>query len=61
MCSSDLNKGTTQCDKRTVIYDVETAQYENEIVKCEKKSRGTTNERKKLSHVMLELQNVRME
>ena len=31
------NKGTTKCNKRTITYDVGTAQYEDEIVKCEKK------------------------
>ena len=30
-------KGITKCYKRTVICDVETAQCEDEIVKCEKK------------------------
>ena len=31
------NKGTAKCEKRTVTYDVETAQCENGIVKCEEK------------------------
>ena len=31
------SKETTQCDKRTVIYDVGIAQCEDETVKCEKK------------------------
>ena len=30
-------KKTNKCDKRTVTYDVRTAQYKNEIIKCEKK------------------------
>ena len=54
-------KGTTKCDKRIVKCDVGTAQYEDETVKCEKKVREPPNVRKKLSHVMLELYNVRME
>ena len=33
----EKSKGTTQCDKRIVICNVGTAQYEDEIVKCEKK------------------------
>ena len=38
----EKGKGTTQCDKRTVIYDVGTAQCEDEIIKYEeKKSKGT--------------------
>ena len=31
------NKETNKCDKRTVTYDVRTAQNKNEIIKCEKK------------------------
>ena len=54
------NKGTTKYEKRTVTYDVGTAQCEDEIVKCEKKLREPQNVRKELSHVMLELHNVRM-
>ena len=30
------NKGIIKCDKRTVTYDVRTAQCEDEIIKCEK-------------------------
>ena len=41
--------------------DVGTAQYEDEIIKCEKKVREPPNVRKELSHVILELHNVRME
>ena len=53
------NKGITECDKRTVTCYVGTAQYENEIVKCEKKVREPPNMTKELSHMMLELHNVR--
>ena len=31
------SKGTTKCEKRTVICDVGTAQYKDGTVKCEKK------------------------
>ena len=31
------NKGTTECDKSTAACDVGTAQYEDDIIKCEKK------------------------
>ena len=31
------NKGTTECDKSTVIYDIGTAQCEAGIIKCEEK------------------------
>ena len=51
-------KGTTKCDKITVIFDIGIAQCVDGIVKCEKKS---TKCEKKLSHLMLELHNVRME
>ena len=54
------NKGTIKCDKRIVICDVGTAQYEDGSVYCEKKVREPPNVRKELSHVMLELYNVRM-
>ena len=40
------SKGTTKCEKRTVIYDIETTQYEDGIVKCEKKVRKWLNLRK---------------
>ena len=59
MC--EKSKGTTKCEKRTITYDVGTAQYENRIVKCEKKKvRKPPNVRKELSHVILELHNVRI-
>ena len=54
------SKGTTQCDKRTVICNVGTSQCEDRIVKCEKKVRGPPNVTKEVSYVMLELYNVRM-
>ena len=47
------SKGTTKCEKRTITYDVGTAQ-------CEKKIKEPPNVRKELSDVMLELHNVRM-
>ena len=47
--------------KKTVTCNVKTAQYEDEIVKCEKKVKEPPNVTKELSHVMLELHNVRME
>ena len=54
------NKGTTKCNKRIVICDVRTAQYEDRTVKCEKKVREPPNVRKELLYVMLELHNVKM-
>ena len=54
------SKGTTKCEKRTVTRDIGTAQYEDGTVKCEKKVREPPNVRKELSHVMLELHNMRM-
>ena len=54
------NKGTIKCDKRIVICDVGTAQYEDETVKCEKKIRDSSNMTKELLHVILELHNMRM-
>ena len=51
----------SECDKRTVTCDVEIVQYDNKIVKCEKKEREPMNITKKLSHMMLELHNVKME
>ena len=86
------NKGTSECDQRTVTCDIGTTQFENGTIKCEKQSEGTTkfvkrtvtydagiarskdgtvkcekkvrepsNVRKELSHMMLDLQNVKME
>ena len=31
------NKGTTECDKSTITYDVSIAQCEDNTIKCEKK------------------------
>ena len=36
------NKGTTECEKRTITCDVEATQYEDGTIKCEKKSKETT-------------------
>ena len=33
----EKNKRTTKCDKSTVKCDVGTAQYDDDIIKCEKK------------------------
>ena len=30
------SKGTIECDKRTITYDVGTAQCEDDTIKCEK-------------------------
>ena len=53
------NKGTTKCDKSTVKCDVGTVECDNQM--WEKKVMEQPNVRKKLSHIMLELHNVRME
>ena len=53
-------KGTIECDKSTITCDVGTTQYEDGTVKCEKKVNEPPNVRKKLSHMMLVLHNVRM-
>ena len=34
--------GTIECDKSTVTCDIGTAQYEDSIIKCEKKNKRTT-------------------
>ena len=57
----EKKKWTTKGDKITVTCDVGIAQYEDETVKCEKKVRKPPNVKKELSHVMLELYNVRIE
>ena len=54
-------KGTIEYDKRTITYDVGTVQYEDGTIKCKKKVREPPNVTKKLSLVMLELHNVRIE
>ena len=56
------SKGTTNCEKRIVTYDVGIVQCMDETVKCEKKKvREPPNVRKKSSHVILKLYNVMME
>ena len=52
-------KGTTKCDKKTITYNVGITQCENRIVKYEKKIKEPSNVTKELSHVMLELHNMR--
>ena len=54
------NKGTTKCDKSKVTCDVDTAQYEDGTIICEKKrdSLNVTNVR---LNVMLVLLNMTME
>ena len=49
---------TTECDKRTVRYDISTAQCDNEIVKCEKTIMVPPNVTKIQLEVMLVLSNV---
>ena len=56
----EKSKETIKCEKRTVTCDVETAKCEDGIVKSEKKVREPPNVTKELSHVMLELYNMRM-
>ena len=46
--------------KRTVTCDMGITQYEDETVKCEKKIKEPPNVTKELTHVMLELHNIRM-
>ena len=38
----EKNKGTTECDKSIITYDVSTTQCENDTIKCEKKNKETT-------------------
>ena len=54
------SKGTTKCEKKIVTCYVGTAQYKDGTVKSEKKVREPPNVRKELSHMILELHNVRM-
>ena len=54
------SKGTTQCDKRTVICNVGTAQCEDGTVKCEKKVREPPNVTKEVSYIMFKLHNVKI-
>ena len=60
-CEKKKIKETTECDKRVVTCDVEIAQCADETIKCEKKVREPLNVTKELSHVMLELHNMRTE
>ena len=53
------NKGTTECDKSIITYDVGTTQCEDGTIKCEKKIREPLNLRKVQSHVKLVLHNMR--
>ena len=46
--------------QKTITCDVETAQCEHETVKCEKNVKEPLNVTKKLSHMRLELHNVRL-
>ena len=59
-CEKKKSKENTKYEKKTITCDVGTTQYKDETVKCEKKVKEPLNVRKKLSHVMLELYNVRM-
>ena len=56
----EKNKGTIECDKSTVTYDVDIAQCENDTIKCEKKIRKSPNVTKIQSYVILVLRKVRM-
>ena len=56
----EKNKGTIECDKSTVTYNVSTAQCEDGTIKCEKKIREPSNMTKVQLHVILVLRNVRM-
>ena len=57
----EKNKGTTECEKRTITCDVETTQYEDGTVKCEKKSKGTTKCEKRIVTCDVKLHNMRIE
>ena len=46
-----INKWTTICEKRTVKCDIGIAQYDNRIIKCEKKKKG--------NHLMCEKKTVK--
>ena len=52
----EKSKWTTECDKRTVTYDVRTAQCEDKIVKYEK-SKGTTKGNPHTKHVQFDEKN----
>ena len=55
------SKRTIKCERKTVACDVRTAQCEDETVKYEKKVREPPNVRKKLSYMILEPHNMRIE
>ena len=55
------NKWTIICDRRTIKFDIGTAQCNNGIIKFEKQIKEPLNVTKELSNVMLELHNMRME
>ena len=59
-CEKKKIKGTAKYEKITVKCDVGTAQCEDGTVKYEKKIKEPLNVTKELSHMMLELYNVRM-
>ena len=59
-CEKKSN-GTTKCEKKTVTCDIGTVQCDDRTVKCEKKVREPPNVGKELSHVILELHNIKME
>ena len=54
------NKGTTECDKSTVICDLGILQSEYDTIKCEKKIREHLNVTKVQSHILLVLHNVKI-
>ena len=54
------NKGTTECNKSTIICDVSTTQYKDGTIKCEKKIKEPPNMTKIQSHMMLVLHNLGM-
>ena len=51
------SKGTTKCKKKTITFDIGTAQCEDGIVKYKKKKvKESPNVKKELSNVMLKLE-----
>ena len=53
-------KGTTECDKSIVTCDISTAQFEDDIIKCEKKICVQPNVAKVRLNLKLVLSNVTM-
>ena len=45
------SKGTIKCEKKTIIYDIGTAQCEIGTIKCEEKNKGNTKCDKKKCHI----------